>query len=87
MESFAIVLISDATAQLFPDITLMFFTTFFIGATESGKRMGGFDFGNVLPLKLPKPHRGKFYVNWLKKTSKDVKNLLYGTCFLPFHYG
>ena len=28
MESFAIVLISDASAQLFPDITLMFFTTF-----------------------------------------------------------
>ena len=34
----------------------------FTGAIESGRSMGGGNFGTILPTKIPKCHRGKVHV-------------------------
>ena len=62
-------LVSNASEQLFSDKTLSSFTKFFAGATESGKSMGGCNFGNILPINVPKSHSGKIQVFSLKNSN------------------
>ena len=57
----------------------------FTRATESGRPMGGCNFGILLLIKVPKC-KGKVYVFW-QETFKVLRILLSGTWSLPFHYG
>ena len=69
MESFTKELVSNASAQLFPDKTLSSFTNFFTRATESGRSMRGCNFRNILPNNVPKCH-GEKKMFFDKKHSK-----------------
>ena len=62
------------------------FCKLFTRATESGWSMGVWNFGNILPINVPKCHRGKTYVFW-QDTFKVVIFILSGLLSLPFHYG
>ena len=48
--------------------------------------MGGCNFGNILPINVPKCHEGKIYVFW-QEASKVIRIWLSGTRSLPIHYG
>ena len=41
-----------------------FFYEFFTGATKYESSMGGFNFGKILPINVPKCYRGKVHVFW-----------------------
>ena len=63
------VLLSKASAQLFPDNTFSSFTTFYellTGATKSEVSKIGCNFGNILPVFVPKCHRMKIQDLWRK---------------------
>ena len=62
MDSFTIELVSNASAQLFPDNTLSSFTNFAAGASEFRRTMGGSNFRDFLPINVPKRYRGEIYV-------------------------
>ena len=84
MESFTKELVSNTSAQLFPDNTMRFFHKHFSRSTESGKSMRGCNFGKILPINVPKFQEKKF-IFFEKKTLKVVKIPLSGTWSLPFH--
>ena len=63
MGSFTIELVSNGSAQLFPDNTLSFFYKLFARATESGWSMGGCNFRKNLPINVPKCYGGEIYVS------------------------
>ena len=86
MESFTIELISNASAQLVPGITLGSLTNIIAEATESARSMGGCNFAKIITIKVPKCYRDSSHVFW-RETFKVVRNLLSGTSFLPFYYG
>ena len=59
MESSTKELVSNAFAQLFAANTLSFYKLSSRG-TESGRQLGGCNFGNTLPINVPKCPEGKF---------------------------
>ena len=67
MEPFTKELVSNASAQPFPDNTLSSFN----GGTESGRSMGGCIFGSILPINVPKGHTRKTDVFLIKKLLKS----------------
>ena len=48
--------------------------------------MGGCNFGIILPINVPKCHRGKIYAFW-QEIVKPVRIPPSRSRFLPFHYG
>ena len=68
MDSFIKELVSNASAKLFPDKNLTSLQNF-AAAIESGGALGECNFGNILPINVPKSHWGKIYV-LLHKFSK-----------------
>ena len=59
MDSFTIELVSNASGELFPDNTLSSFYKLFTRASKLGGAMGGCNFGNILPINVPKYNRGE----------------------------
>ena len=59
---------------------------FFTRATESGMSMAGCNFGNILPISVPKCYGEKKSVFW-QETFKIIRIQLPGAWSLPFHYG
>ena len=53
-------LVSNASGELFPNNTLSFFYKLFTRASKVGGAMGGCNFGNILPIKVPKYNGGEF---------------------------
>ena len=81
MDSFTIELFSNASGELFPNNTLSSFTNFFSRASKFGGAMGGCNFGNILPINVPKITEGnfKFFDEKLSKstTSYNLEPGLY----------
>ena len=86
MESFTIELVSNASAQLFPDKTLSPFTNF---SPQQLNLDGQWDVA-ISEISYPSLYRnvtgGKFMFSE-KKTFKVFRILLPGTWSLPVHYG
>ena len=82
MESFTIELVSNASAQLFPDNALSSFTNF----SPKQLNLESCKFKNILSINVTKSHRGKVYV-FGQETIKVVRILPSGTWSLPFQYG
>ena len=61
MELFLLELDSNASTQFFQAIQPAFYN-FFTKATERGRSMRGWSFGNILPVSVPKYHGEKLYV-------------------------
>ena len=55
-------LVSNACAQLFPDNTLSSFTNILPEQLKLEGQGGGSNFGILLPINVPKCHRGEVYV-------------------------
>ena len=63
-----------------------FFYKLFNRATESGRSVGSWHFGTILPIKVPKCRRVKVHV-FQQKNFKVLRIILSGTWSVPFHYG
>ena len=84
IDSFKKELVSNASAQLFPDNTLGPFTVFFKNnRIRRGNRRC--DLGKTLPINVAKCYKGKIYVFW-HKTFKLVRISLSRTRSQPFSY-
>ena len=84
MESFTIELVSNASAQLFPDNTLSYFTNF---SPEQLNLEGQWEVA-ISEISYPSMYQnfteGKFFV-FLQETLKLIRILLPGIWSLPFH--
>ena len=62
MNSFTIELASNASGELFPNNTLSSFTNFLPEQVNLAGQFGGFNFGNMLPINVPKYNGGEIQV-------------------------